>query len=146
MASKVLPSLQAIKSLPPGFKVNGNTTLDLMENRGDNKFRISGVVGSSSPENYALIGDVSEEAHDRTGGMGLFNEDLAYSGKDVILEDRASIADEGLESVLLPFQSTSVSSREWRWGDTTPCASKKVLLASDSNLILFWVLKVLKDK
>ncbi|XP_004498109.1 myosin-1-like [Cicer arietinum] len=127
MASKVLPSLQAIKSLPPGFKVNGNTTLDLMENRGDNKFRISGVVGSSSPENYALIGDVSEEAHDRTGGMGLFNEDLAYSGKDVILEDRASIADEGLESVLLPFQSTSVSSREWRWGDTTPCASKKKL-------------------
>jgi myosin V len=138
MGSKILPSLQPIKSLPPGFKVNGNLTHDLMESRGDAKLRSGGLVGSSSPEND----DHSEEAQDRDGGMGLFNEDIAYSGKSVLLEDRESIVDEGLESVPLPFQSVSVSSRESRWSDTTPYVSKKVLLASDYNLILFSVLKL----
>ncbi|MCI68636.1 myosin-1-like, partial [Trifolium medium] len=57
--------------------------------------------------------------------MSLFNEDIAYSGKAVLFEDRASIADEDLESVPLPFQTISVSSRESRWSDTTPCVSKK---------------------
>jgi myosin-5 len=137
LASKALPALHPIKSLPPGFKVNGNLTRDLMESRGDAKLRNSGLVGTSSPENDALIGDVSEESQDRAGGKSLFNEDIAYSGKAVLFEDRASIADEDLESVPLPFQTISVSSRESRWSDTTPCVSKKVLLASDSiNLIL----------
>ncbi|CAL5207918.1 unnamed protein product [Lathyrus oleraceus] len=114
MGSKALRTLQPIKSLPPGFKVNGNLTRDGMESRGDTKLRSSGLVGSSSPENDAL----SEEGEDRTGDMGLFNEDLAYSGK---------VADEDLESVPLPFQSISASSRESRWSDTTPYVSKKKL-------------------
>ncbi|KAK2453781.1 myosin [Trifolium repens] len=125
LASKALPALHPIKSLPPGFKVNGNLTPDLMESRGDAKLRNSGLVGSSSPENDALIGDVSEESQDRAGGKSLFNEDIAYSGKAVLFEDRASISDEDLESVPLPFQTISVSSRESRWSDTTPCVSKK---------------------
>ncbi|PNY11129.1 myosin-J heavy chain-like protein [Trifolium pratense] len=123
LASKTLPVLHPIKSLPPGFKVNGNLTRDLMESQGDAKLRSSGLVGSSSPENDALIGDVSEESQDRAGGTSLFNEDLAYSGKAVLFEDRASIGDENLESVPLPFQTISVSSRESRWSDTTPCVS-----------------------
>lgn len=123
IGSKILPALQSIKSLPPGFKVNGNLTRDLMESRGNGKLRSSDLVGSSSPEND----DLSEEAQDCAGGMGLFNEDIAYSGKSVLLEDRESIVDEGLESVPLPFQSVSVSSRESRWSDTTPYVSKKKL-------------------
>lgn len=122
MGSKALRTLQPIKSLPPGFRVNGNLTRDVMESRGDAKLRSSGLVGSSSPENNAI----SEEVDDRTGGMGLFNEDIAYSGK---------VADENLESVPLPFQSISASSRESRWSDTTPYVSKKVFLASDFNYL-----------
>lgn len=133
--SNVLPALQPIKSLPPGFKVIGNLTPDLMENRGDAKLRSTNVLGSSSPENGALPGEVSQEAQVRAGDMGLFDEDLAYSGKGVSLEDGPSTADEDLESVPLPFQSISTFSRERRWSDTTPYASKKVLLALYFNLI-----------
>ncbi|GAU25919.1 hypothetical protein TSUD_16570 [Trifolium subterraneum] len=124
LASKALPALHPIKSLPPGFKVNGNLTRDLMESRGDAKLRSSCLVGSTSPENVA---DVSEESQDDAGGTSLFNEDIAYSGKAVLFEDRTSIADEDLESVPLPFQTISVSSRESRWSDTTPSVSKKKL-------------------
>lgn len=135
LTSKVLPSLQPIKSLPPGFKVNGNMAPDRMENQGGAKLRSANVVGSGSPENGAMIGEVYEDARDRAGDVGLFDDDLAYSGKGV-LEDRPAIADEDFKSVPLPFQSVSVSSREWRWSDTTPYASKKVLMVSDFISIL----------
>ncbi|XP_061352348.1 myosin-1-like isoform X2 [Gastrolobium bilobum] len=127
LTSKVLPALQSIKSLPPGFKVTGNPNPDLMENCGDAKLRSIDLIKSSIPENDALIGEVSEEAQDHVGDMGLFDEDLAYSRKVVSLEDRPSIADEDLESVPLPFPSVSMSSRERRWSDTTPYASNKKL-------------------
>ncbi|XP_057445279.1 myosin-1-like [Lotus japonicus] len=118
LASRVLPALQPMKSLPP----------DRRENCGDAKLRSSDVIGTSSPIDDALIGEeVSEEAQDRAGDNGLFDEDLAYSGKGVSVEERPSTADEDLESVPLPFQPVSMSSRELRWSDTTPYASKKKL-------------------
>ncbi|KAL2560079.1 hypothetical protein AAZV13_20G001100 [Glycine max] len=124
--SKVLPALHPIKSLPPKFKItSGNPTAGLMENHGDAKFRSNDVIRSGSPENDALIGEVAEEAQNCAGDMGVYGEDLAYSRKGVSLEDRPSIADEDLESVPLPFPSISMSSRERRWSDTTPYASKK---------------------
>ena len=89
--------------------------------------RYDDMIGSGSPENDALIGEVAEEAQNCAGDMGVYGEDLAYSRKGVSLEDRPSIADEDLESVPLPFPSISMSSRERRWSDTTPYASKKVL-------------------
>ncbi|KAG5076104.1 hypothetical protein JHK82_054799 [Glycine max] len=126
--SKVLPALHPIKSLPPKFKItSGNPTAGLMENHGDAKFRSNDVIRSGSPENDALIGEVAEEAQNCAGDMGVYGEDLAYSRKGVSLEDRPSIADEDLESVPLPFPSISMSSRERRWSDTTPYASKKKL-------------------
>ncbi|KAJ1440465.1 hypothetical protein SESBI_02039 [Sesbania bispinosa] len=73
LTSKVLPALQPIKSLPPDFKSS----------------------------NDALMGEVSEEAQYCAGDTGLFDEDLAYRGNGVSLEDKPSIADEGLESVPL---------------------------------------------
>ncbi|RDX87598.1 Myosin-1, partial [Mucuna pruriens] len=131
--SKVMPALHSIKSLPPEFKL---TTGNRMENRGDAKLRSSDVIGigSGSPENDALIGEVSEEA--QNGDTGLYDEDLAYSRKGVSLEDRPSIADEDLETIPLPFPSISMSSRERRWSDTTPYASKKVLLALNFNKLI----------
>ncbi|KHM99077.1 Myosin-J heavy chain [Glycine soja] len=126
--SKVLPALHPIKSLPPKFNItSGNPTAGLMENHGDAKFRSNDVIRSGSPENDALIGEVAEEAQNCAGDMGVYGEDLAYSRKGVSLEDRPSIADEDLESVPLPFPSISMSSRERRWSDTTPYASKKKL-------------------
>ncbi|KAH1143082.1 hypothetical protein GYH30_033674 [Glycine max] len=107
--SKVLPALHSIKSLPPKFKIiTGNPTSDLMENHGDAKLRSSDVIGSGSPENDVLIAEVAEEAWDRAGDMGVYDEDSVYNKKCVSLEDRPSIADEDLESIPLPshqFQS-----------------------------------------
>ena len=136
-ASGVLPALRSITSLPPEFKVTGNLAPHLMEKHGDVKVRSTDVIGSGSPEN--VVGEVSGEVvQDRAGDADLFEEDLAYSEKGVSLGDRPSIADEDLvlQSVPLPFLPISISSREHRWSDTTPYASKKVLLASDFNLIL----------
>ncbi|KAG4944883.1 hypothetical protein JHK87_040890 [Glycine soja] len=126
--SKVLPALHSIKSLPPKFKITtGNPTSGLMENHGVAKLRSSDVIGSGSPENDALIGEVAEEARDCVADVGVYDEDLVYSRKCVSLEDRPSIADEDLESVPLSFPSISISSGERRWSDTTPYASKKKL-------------------
>ncbi|KAK7407806.1 hypothetical protein VNO78_09906 [Psophocarpus tetragonolobus] len=126
--SKVLPALHSIKSLPPEFKITaGNLTSGRMENCRDAKLRSSDGIGSSSPENDALMREVSDEAQNHAGDLGLYDEDLAYSRKGVSSEDRLSIADEDLESVPSPFPSISLSSRERRWSDTTPYTSKKKL-------------------
>ncbi|QCD89330.1 myosin V [Vigna unguiculata] len=123
VTSKVMPALHSIKSLPPEFKI----TSGKMENHGDAKLRSSDATGSSSPENNVLVGEVSEQALNHAGDVGLYDEDVAYSRKGVSLEDRSSIADEDLETVPLSFPSISMSSRERRWSDTTPYSSKKKL-------------------
>jgi len=127
--SKVMPALNSIKSLPPEFKITSRK----VENRGDAKLKSGDATGSSSSDNDVLVGEVSEEALNHAGDVGLYDEDVAYSRKGVSLEDRSSIADEDLETVPMSFPSVSMSSRERRWSDTTPYSSKKVLLASDFN-------------
>ncbi|WVZ26980.1 hypothetical protein V8G54_000011 (mitochondrion) [Vigna mungo] len=123
VTSKVMPALHSIKSLPPEFKISSGK----MENHGDAKLRSSDATRSSSPENDALVGEVSEQALNHAGDVGLYDEDVAYSRKGISLEDRSSIADEDLETVPLSFPSISMSSRERRWSDTTPYSSKKKL-------------------
>ncbi|CAJ1933000.1 unnamed protein product [Sphenostylis stenocarpa] len=123
VTSKVLPALHSTKSLPPEFKISSGQ----IENHGDAKLRSSDAIGSSSPENDLLIGEVSEEALSHADDVGLYDEDVAYSRKGVSLEDRPSIADEVLDTVPLPFPSISMSSSERRWSDTTPYSSKKKL-------------------
>nr|XP_007153036.1 hypothetical protein PHAVU_003G002200g [Phaseolus vulgaris]XP_007153037.1 hypothetical protein PHAVU_003G002200g [Phaseolus vulgaris]ESW25030.1 hypothetical protein PHAVU_003G002200g [Phaseolus vulgaris]ESW25031.1 hypothetical protein PHAVU_003G002200g [Phaseolus vulgaris] len=121
--SKVTPALHSIKSLPPEFKI----TSGKVGNRGDAKLKSGDATGSSSPDNGVLVGEVSEEALNHAGDVGLYDEDVAYSRKGVSLEDRSSIADEDLETVPMSFPSVSMSSRERRWSDTTPYSSKKKL-------------------
>ncbi|XP_014490953.1 myosin-1 [Vigna radiata var. radiata] len=123
VTSKVMPTLHSIKSLPPEFKISSGK----MENHGDAKLRSSDATGSSSPENGALVGEVSEQALNHAGDVGLYDEDVAYSRKGISLEGRSSITDEDLETVPLSFPSISMSSRERRWSDTTPYSSKKKL-------------------
>ncbi|KAH1199622.1 Protein disulfide-isomerase [Glycine max] len=136
--SKVPPALHSIKLLPPKFKITtGNPTFGLMENHGDAKLISSDVIGSGCPENDALIGEVVEEARDCATDVGVYDEDLVYSRKCMSLADKPSIVDEDLEFVPLPFPSISISSRERMCSDTTPYASKKVLLATNYNLISF---------
>ncbi|RZC19231.1 hypothetical protein D0Y65_006166 [Glycine soja] len=95
------------------------------------------MIGSGSPGNDALIGEVAKEARDRAADMGVYNEELVYSRKCVSLEYRPSIVDEDLESIPLPIPSLPISSRECRRSDTTPYASKKRRRVPDA---LWWAL------
>ncbi|XP_061375265.1 myosin-1-like [Gastrolobium bilobum] len=125
--SSVPPAFLSIKSLPSEFEFTNKPNPHRVEKHGDVKLRSSDLIGSKGPENGALVGEVSKEAHERPGDMDLFDEDSPYGGKLRSLKDRPSNADEDLVSVSLPLPSISTSSRESRWGDTTPCASKKKL-------------------
>lgn len=126
----VPPAFQSIKSLPPEFKYTNNP------NCGNIRLRSTDLIGSNGHENGALVRGVSKEAHNRAGDMDHFDEESPYGGKGESFEDRPSYANEDLASVSLPLPSVSTSSRESRWNDTTPYASKKVILASDCNFTL----------
>ncbi|QHO36301.1 myosin-1 [Arachis hypogaea] len=124
--SSVPPAFQSIKSLPPDFKVANNLNGGLSSKNGDVRLRSGDPVRSSSPANGALVVEVSKEVHDCASNMDVFDEDSPYSGQLRLLEeDRPSNGDEDSESVPLPLSSNSTSSRESRWCDTTPYASKK---------------------
>ena len=133
--SSVPPAFQSIKSLPPEFKLTNNSNAGLVGKNGDVRLRSSDLTRSSSPANGALLVEVSKEVHNRSGDMDLFDEDSPYNGKARSLEEeeRPSNADEYSESVPLPLSSISTSSRESRWSDTTPYASKKVLFDANFN-------------
>ncbi|XP_027362944.1 myosin-1 [Abrus precatorius] len=125
--SSVLPAFHSINSLPPEFKFAGNPNPVVVEKQGDVKLKGNNLIGSNGPENGALVGEVSKEVHGRAGGMDLLDEDSPYSGKGRSLKDRPSNADEDSVSVSLPLPSILTSSRESRWNDTNPYASKKKL-------------------
>ncbi|XLR01724.1 hypothetical protein S83_067922, partial [Arachis hypogaea] len=124
--SSVPPAFQSIKSLPPDFKVANNLNGGLSSKNGDVRLRSGDPVRSSSPANGALVVEVSKEVHNCASNMDVFDEDSPYSGQVRLLEeDRPSNGDEDSESVPLPLSSNSTSTRESRWCDTTPYASKK---------------------
>ncbi|KAI4313211.1 hypothetical protein L6164_026207 [Bauhinia variegata] len=123
--SRGLPAFQSIKSSPSEFKLMTNATPDL-QGRQDVKLGKSEAISSSIPEKGALE-KVSEKVQDCNGGMDLFDEDSPYGDKTISLEDRPSIADGDADSAPLPLPSISSSSREQKWSDTTPYATKKKL-------------------
>jgi len=114
----VPPAFQSIKSLPPEFKFDSNRNA---------KARSTDLIGSNGRENGAIVGEVSKEVHNRAGGMDVSDEESPYGGNGESFEDRPSYANEDSVSASLPQPSISTSSRESRWSDTTPYASKKVI-------------------
>ncbi|OIV91256.1 hypothetical protein TanjilG_30478 [Lupinus angustifolius] len=120
--STVSPVFQSIKSLPPKFKFTNNSSPGLVGKHGNGKLTSVAPIGSSSSGNSVLVGEDSNKVQGRAGGMDIFDEDSPYGGKGSSLEDRPLDAD-----VSLPLPSSSTSSRESKWNDTTPYASKKKL-------------------
>lgn len=127
------PAIQSIKSMPSEFKLTGNPTPHLLGKHGNLKVGSTDVIASSSPENGAIGRKVFEELHICAGDVDLIDEDSPYGKRTMSLESRPSIGDEEVEPVPLSLPSILKSSRECRWSDTTPYASKKVLLAFNSN-------------
>ncbi|CAL0300500.1 unnamed protein product [Lupinus luteus] len=120
--STVSPVFQSIKSLPPKFKFTNNSSPGLGGKHGNGKLRSAAPVGSSSPGNSVLVGEDLNKVQGRAGGMDIFYEDSPYGGEGSSSEDRPLDAD-----ISLPLPSSSTSSRECKWSDTTPYASKKKL-------------------
>lgn len=114
---RVPPSLKSIKSLPVDYRSAGAATSDGIENSGDLNIKHTEVTGMSIPENSQLKNEYA-------GAVD--NEESPYSRKNVPIEDRALMGDEGLDSVASPLSAVSTSHSERRWGDTTPYAAKKV--------------------
>lgn len=136
--TSVPPAFQSIKSLPPEFKFANDRNPGIVEKHGNIKYRSTDLIGSNGGENGAIVGEVSKEAHNRANAMDLFDEESPYGGNVESYEDRTSHTNEDSVSASLPVPSISKSSKESRWSDTTPYASKKVVLASDciSTLLL----------
>lgn len=124
--TRVPPAFQSIKSLPPEYKYDNNRNTGQVEKHGNVKLRSTDLIRSNGRENGAILGEVSKEAHNSAGGMDLFDEESPYGGNGESFEDRPPYANEDLISASLPQPSISTSSRESRWSDTTPYASKKV--------------------
>ncbi|KAF1878464.1 hypothetical protein Lal_00047133 [Lupinus albus] len=118
--STVSPVFQSIKSLPPKFKFTNNPSPGLVGKHVNGKLRSAVPIGSGSPGNSVLVVEDSNKVQGRAGGMDIFDEDSPYGGKSSSLEGRPLDAD-----VPLPLPSNSTSSREYKWSDTTPYASKK---------------------
>lgn len=124
--NRVPPAFQSIKSLPPEYKYDNNRNTGQVEKQGNVKLRSTDLIRSNGRENGAILGEVSKKANNGAGGMDLFDEDSPYGGNGESFEDRPLYADEDSVSASLPQPSISTSSRENRWSDTTPYASKKV--------------------
>lgn len=129
--SNVPPAFHSIKSLPSEFKLGNNPNPGVVGKHGNHRLRSTDQIASNASQNGASVGEVSKGVHNRAGDMDLCDEESPYGGSDRSFEDRPVSADEELVSVSKPLPSNSTSSRESRWSDTTPYASKKVTLASD---------------
>ncbi|CAI8601725.1 unnamed protein product [Vicia faba] len=120
-------AFQSIKSLPPEYKYDNNRNAGQVEKHGNVKLRSNDLIRSNGRENGVISGEVSKEANNSAGDMDLFDEESPYGGNAESFEDRPPYANEDSISALLPQPSISTSSRESRWSDTTPYASKKKL-------------------
>lgn len=124
--SQVLPSFQSIKSMPGDFRFTGSPASDCLEKSDDGNLENIYVISSSIPENGNLRHGVVEGVEGTVGCMGQVIEDSPYSGNAISVEDRPSIVDEELDSVVSHLSSISVSRSECRWDDTTSYTAKKV--------------------
>ncbi|XP_057424164.1 myosin-1-like isoform X2 [Lotus japonicus] len=125
--SNVPPAFHSIKSLPSEFKLSNNPNTGVGGKHGNHRLRSTDLIASNGSENGASVGEVSKGVHNRAGDMNLFDDESPYGGSDRSFEDRLVNADEELVSVSKPLPSSSTSSRDSRWSDTTPYASKKKL-------------------
>lgn len=124
--SLVPPSFQSIKSLPGDFILKGAPASNPFGKSGDRDLGNSEMFSSSIPGNGVLGAEAVERVEDSGSNMDHVNEDSPYSGNTISVEDRPSIGNEDLDTVALPLPSTSASRSEYRWGDTTSYAAKKV--------------------
>ncbi|KAA3482636.1 myosin-1-like isoform X1 [Gossypium australe] len=83
------------------------------------------VNSLSAPLNGDTGGKVVETVENGVPDTVHMNEDSPYSGNAMLVEDRPSVADEGLDSAAAPLPSVSTSNIERRWSDITSYAPKK---------------------
>ncbi|XP_062163646.1 myosin-1-like [Alnus glutinosa] len=125
--SQVPPSFQSIKSLPGDFRFTGSPASDCLEKSDAGNLGNIYVISSSIPENGDLRDGVVEGVEGTVGYMGQVIEDSPYIGNAISVEDRPSIVDEELDSVVSHLSSISASRSECRWDDTTSYTTKKKL-------------------
>ncbi|KAJ4830636.1 hypothetical protein Tsubulata_036747 [Turnera subulata] len=110
--SRVLPSLQSIKSMPVDFRFVGSPT-------SDRSAKFNGI-----PENDELRNAVSEGVVNGVNGV---NDDSPYSESAILNEERPSIGDEDLETVVSPSSLIPKSRIQRRWDDVNSYGVKKKL-------------------
>ncbi|KAF9678742.1 hypothetical protein SADUNF_Sadunf07G0067300 [Salix dunnii] len=123
--SQILPSLQSIKSLPVDFRFVGSPTSERLEKSVDVNSLYSNTVCLSIPEEND-IGNGLVEGAETSVGIDV-SEDSPYSGTANLIEQRPTVGDEGLDTVVMPLPTISTSSRECRWADTSSYATNKKL-------------------
>ncbi|KAH8502982.1 hypothetical protein H0E87_014335 [Populus deltoides] len=105
--SQVLPSLESIKSLPVDFMFMGSPTSEQLEKSVDVKSLNSNAVCLSFPEKNDIGNGLVEGAEDSVGND--VSEDSPYSRTAILIEQRPSVGDEDLDTVVMPLPSISAS-------------------------------------
>ncbi|KAB5548041.1 hypothetical protein DKX38_011447 [Salix brachista] len=123
--SQILPSLQSIKSLPVDFRFVGSPTSERLEKSVDVNSLNRNAVCLSIPE---YIGNDLVEGAEISVGNDV-SEDSPYSRTAILIEQRPTVGDEGLDTVVkpLPLPLISTSRSECRWADTSSYATNKKL-------------------
>ncbi|KAG5241664.1 myosin [Salix suchowensis] len=123
--SQNLPSLQSIKSLPVDFRFVGSPTSERLEKSVDVNSLNSNAICLSIPE---YIGNDLVEGAENSVGNDV-SEDSPYSRTAILIEQRPTVGDEGLDTVVkpLPLPLISTSRSECRWADTSSYATNKKL-------------------
>ncbi|KAJ6366005.1 hypothetical protein OIU77_002555 [Salix suchowensis] len=123
--SQILPSLQSIKSLPVDFRFVGSPTSERLEKSVDVNSLNSNAVCLSIPEKNDIGNDLVEGAENSVGND--VSEDSPYSRTAILIEQRPTVGDEGLDTVVKPLPLISTSRSECRWADTSSYATNKKL-------------------
>ncbi|GLT25947.1 hypothetical protein SLA2020_010450 [Shorea laevis] len=125
--TRILPSLQTMKSLPANFRFMGSPTSDNMVNSDEVNLGKSGAIFKTARENGELGEKVIERVENTINGMDQAIEDSPYSGNVVLVEDRPSVAGEDLDTAASPLCSSTTSKSDRRWSDTSSYAARKKL-------------------
>lgn len=111
-------SYQSIKSLPVDFRYAGDQGVDRR------------MLPDTISENVEELRDASEGAVNGRGHVGSDSDESPYGSSNVPAKDGASLADDGDDhkESSTPVRPAKQSYADSKWSDTTPYASKKVLL------------------
>lgn len=124
--SRSPPSLESIKSLPVDFRFTGSPTSGVSGQYDDANTETSNVIRDGIPENGDLCGEVDGGIEDSAGDMYQATDDTPYERKTIAIDERPSVDNEDLGLVAPHVLSLAPSRSEFRWGDTTSYAAKKV--------------------